>query len=432
VAGQRSNLAFTRRRLVQSAGAAAAGVLCGAGFLRTSASAANARDPRFVVIILRGAMDGLSAIPPVGDPDYADLHGELAFASSGERAALELDGFFFAHPALAAFKRMYDEKRAAVIHATATGYRDRSHFDGQDVLESGYPGPGLTDSGWLNRALGALPHSEHRMRGLGVGAIAPLVIRGPAPALGWAPPGGLAPAGDDLGQRVLDLYSHRDPLLGQSLREGLEAQKLAAEGAMSQPKKNAGAGGPVDQMRMAAAGAARLLAAPDGPRVAALAFDGFDTHQNEGAAQGLLAQRLQGSTRVQRFRGESRRRVARFDRRRDHRIRPHRPGQWDPRHRPRNGNGRAPRRRGRRWRQGPRRLAGPQARAALSGPGPQPHDGSEERAQGRARRSVRPLGADPRRADLSGYGADRADEGAGRLAIRASGNRASDRSNMFY
>jgi uncharacterized protein (DUF1501 family) len=294
VAGQRSNLAFTRRRLVQSAGAAAAGVLCGAGFLRTSASAANARDPRFVVIILRGAMDGLSAIPPVGDPDYADLHGELAFASSGERAALELDGFFFAHPALAAFKRMYDEKRAAVIHATATGYRDRSHFDGQDVLESGYPGPGLTDSGWLNRALGALPHSEHRIRGLGVGAIAPLVIRGPAPALGWAPPGGLAPAGDDLGQRVLDLYSHRDPLLGQSLREGLEAQKLAAEGAMSQPKKNGGAGGPVDQMRMAAAGAARLLAAPEGPRVAALAFDGFDTHQNEGAAQGLLAQRLQG------------------------------------------------------------------------------------------------------------------------------------------
>jgi len=292
MAGQRSNVAFTRRRFVT--GAASAGVVCGAGLPRAPASAANARDPRFVVIILRGAMDGLSAVPPVGDPDYADLHGELAFSSSGDRAALKLDGFFFAHPALAAFKRMYDEKRAAVIHATATGYRDRSHFDGQDVLESGYPGPGRTESGWLNRALAALPSSEHQRRGLGVGAIAPLVIRGPAPALGWAPPGGLAPAGDDLGQRVLDLYAHRDPPLGQSLREGLEAQKIAAEGAMSQAKKNPGAGGPVDQMRMAAAGAALLLAAPDGPRVAALAFDGFDTHQNEGAAQGLLAQRLQG------------------------------------------------------------------------------------------------------------------------------------------
>jgi uncharacterized protein (DUF1501 family) len=291
MAGHRSN--FTRRRFVQGAGAATAGVLCGAAFLPKAASAAGARDPRFVVIILRGALDGLSAIPPVGDPDYADLHGELAFASSGERAALKLDGFFYGHPALGVFKRMYDEKQAAVIHATATGYRDRSHFDGQDVLESGYPGPGRTDSGWLNRALGALPPSDHRARGLGVGATAPLVIRGPATALGWAPPGGLAPAGDDLAQRVLDLYAHRDPLLGQRLSEALAAQKVAAEGAMTQPTKTPG-GGPVDQMRTAAAGAARLLAAPDGPRVAALAFDGFDTHQNEGAAQGLLAQRLQG------------------------------------------------------------------------------------------------------------------------------------------
>jgi uncharacterized protein (DUF1501 family) len=294
MAAPRSTAPFTRRGFVQGAGATTAGVFCGAGFLPAPASAANARDPRFVVIILRGALDGLSAIPPVGDPDYAELHGELAFASSGERASLKLDGFFYAHPALGVFKRMYDEKHAAVIHATATGYRDRSHFDGQDVLESGYPGPGRTDSGWLNRALGALPSSDRRSRGLGVGQTAPLVIRGPATALGWAPPGGLAPAGDDLAQRVLDLYAHRDPLLGQRLSEALAAQKVAAEGAMAQPTKVPGAGGPVDQMRTAAAGAARLLAAQDGPRVAALAFDGFDTHQNEGAAQGLLAQRLQG------------------------------------------------------------------------------------------------------------------------------------------
>ena len=231
----------------------------------------------------------------MGDPDYADLHGELAFAASGQGAAPKLDGFFSAHPALASFKRMFDQKRAAVIHSVATGYRDRSHFDGQDVLESGYPGPGRTDSGWLNRVLGALPPpSEHQKRGLGVGATAPLVIRGPAPALGWAPPGGLAPAGDDLAQRVLDLYVQRDPALAKSLSEGLAAQKVASEGAMAQATKTPGPGGPAGQMRVAAAGAARLLAAQDGPRVAAMAFDGFDTHQNEGAAAGLLAQRLQG------------------------------------------------------------------------------------------------------------------------------------------
>ena len=181
------------------------------------ASAAGARDPRLVVIILRGALDGLSADSAGRRSGLRRPARRTRFRRSGERAALQLDGFFFAHPALAAFKRMYDEKRAAVIHATATDYRDRSHFDGQDVLESGYPGPGRTDSGWLNRALGALPQSEQSQRGLGVGATAPLVIRGPAPALGWAPPGGLAPAGEDLGQRVLDLYAHRDPPLGESL-----------------------------------------------------------------------------------------------------------------------------------------------------------------------------------------------------------------------
>ncbi len=295
-----SSVAVSRRVFVQRAGALGAGALCGAGFLAPPASAAGARDPRFVVIILRGAVDGLSAVPPVGDPDYAALHGDLAFAASGERAALPLDGAFGLHPSLAAFKALYDAKQATVVHAVATGYRDRSHFDGQDVLESGNPGPGRTESGWLNRTLAALPGapkgSMHggSMRGLGVGATAPLVIRGPAPALGWAPPGGLAPADADLTQRVLDLYAHGDAVLGERLRAAVAAEKVAAErSGAGEPMKKPG-GGAVEQMRNAAAGAGRLLAAADGPRIAALAFDGFDTHQNEGAAQGLLAQRLQG------------------------------------------------------------------------------------------------------------------------------------------
>jgi uncharacterized protein (DUF1501 family) len=286
---------ITRRGFVGAAGALGAGVLCGAGFFGMPASAAGARDPRLVVIILRGAVDGLSAVPPVGDPDYADLQGDLAFTASGDRAALPLDGFFSAHPSLAVFKRLYERKQAMVVHAVATGYRDRSHFDGQDVLESGYPGPGRTESGWLNRALGALPASgASRAQGLGVGAIAPLVIRGPAPALGWAPPGGIAPAGSDLAERVLDLYAHGDPALGNELAEALTAEKIAND----TPSQGAGkprAGGPGEAMRIAAAGAARLLAAPDGPRIAALAYDGFDTHQNEGAARGCSPSVCKGS-----------------------------------------------------------------------------------------------------------------------------------------
>jgi uncharacterized protein (DUF1501 family) len=291
----RSELAISRRAFAGAAGAFGASALCGAGFFSAPASAAAPRDPRLVVVILRGAVDGLSAIPPVGDPDYASLHGDLAFAASGDRAALPLDGFFAAHPALAAFKRMYDQKHAAVVHAVATGYRDRSHFDGQDVLESGNPKPGRTESGWLNRTIGELPASAaRRERGLGVGATAPLVIRGPAPALGWAPPGGIAPADVDLTERVLDLYAHRDPPLGAKLSAALAAEKVASESPAVDAARKPPYSGAVEQMRVAAEGAARLLSAPDGPRIAALAFDGFDTHQNEGAAQGLLAQRLQG------------------------------------------------------------------------------------------------------------------------------------------
>ena len=132
------------------------------------------------------------------------------------------------------------------------------------------------------------------MRGLGVGPTAPLVIRGPAPALGWSPPGGLAPAGADLTERVLDLYAHRDPMLGGRLAAALEAGKVASEPAMAGMAPAKPPQGPIEPMRAAAAGAARLLAAPEGPRIAALAFDGFDTHQNEGQAQGMLAQRLAG------------------------------------------------------------------------------------------------------------------------------------------
>ena len=292
---KRSELAISRRALVSGAGALGASALCGAGFFSVPASAAGARDPRLVVVVLRGAVDGLSAIPPVGDPDYAELHGDLAFTASGERAALPLEGFFAAHPALAAFKGMYDKKQAAVVHAVATGYRDRSHFDGQDVLESGNPAPGRTESGWLNRTIGALPApASSRKRGLGVGATAPLVIRGPAPALGWAPPGDVGPASPDLTQRVLDLYAHRDPPLGAQLGAALAAEKVASESSASGSGEKPRTAGAVEQMRLAAQGAARLLSAPDGPRIAALAFDGFDTHQNEGAAQGVLAQRLQG------------------------------------------------------------------------------------------------------------------------------------------
>ncbi|UVK55117.1 DUF1501 domain-containing protein [Mesorhizobium sp. AR02] len=279
------------------------GALFAWAYLPRFARAADNRDPRLIVIVLRGALDGLSAVGPVGDPDYASLHGDIALSLAGPHVALPLDGFFAVNPAMPVFARLFKANQAAVVHAAATGYRERSHFDGQDVLESGFAGPGHVATGWLNRALGNLPAGDRvaTLGGLAVGPSTPLVIRGAAPVLGWAPQSLPAPAGD-LAARVLDLYQHRDPVLAVALQKGLDADRMALDDQMGgnamKPKGGAmkpkGGLDSAAGMRQAAQGAAKLIAADDGPRVAALAFDGWDTHVNEGGATGRLATLLGG------------------------------------------------------------------------------------------------------------------------------------------
>jgi uncharacterized protein (DUF1501 family) len=187
------------------------------------------------------------------------------------------------------FARMVREKHAAVVHAVASPYRDRSHFDGQDVLESGYAGPGRVQSGWLNRALEVLPKGERVMSGLAIGPTMPLVLRGAAPTVAWAP-AALPQAADDTAARLVDLYRHRDPALAAALSQGLQLDK-AAQGDDIKPKPGTGGAG---AMKLVARGAAKLMSADDGPRIAALAFDGWDTHANEGGPVGRLATLLSG------------------------------------------------------------------------------------------------------------------------------------------
>jgi uncharacterized protein (DUF1501 family) len=284
------SLSPSRRALMIGSGA-----LFAWAYLPKFARAADGRDPRFIVIVLRGALDGLAAVGPIGDPDYVGLHGDIALSLAGPHPALPLDGFFALNPGMPVFAGLYKDGQAAIVHATATAYRDRSHFDGQDVLESGYPGPGHTATGWLNRALDAVPKGEKvnaAGRGLGIGATTPLVLRGLAPVVGWAP-AALPQADDDLAQRLIDLYKHRDPVLAVTLADGLDIEKVAARemGGDTRPR---GGLATVAGMRQAAEGAAKLIAADDGPRVAALAFDGWDTHANEGGASGRLATLLSG------------------------------------------------------------------------------------------------------------------------------------------
>jgi len=251
---------------------------------------AEGRDPRLLVIVLRGALDGLAAVAPVGDPDWAGLRGDKALTLEGKTPGLALDTMFALNPAMPSLHRLYQAGAATIVHASATPYRERSHFDGQDVLESGLARPGAVSTGWLNRALAALePTGRAQPRNaFAVGPIAPLVVRGPAPVLSWTPPR-LPPASDDTVMRLLELYRHTDPALARVLEERMGLAAIARAGGMDGQSRPAAAAQVRAFFAESAGTAARFMARPDGPRVGALAFDGWDTHANEGALDGRLA-----------------------------------------------------------------------------------------------------------------------------------------------
>ena len=284
--------ATTRRELLGGAG-----VLFAWPFLPKLARA-EGRDPRMLTIILRGALDGLAAVAPVGDPDWVKLRGDKALVLDGKTPALPLDGFFALNPAMPNFLRMYKRGHATVVHAAATSYRERSHFDGQDVLESGLPNPGRADTGWLNRALGGL-EAEARVRREGrafaVGPVTPLVVRGPTPVMSWTPTR-IQPASEDTMARLIDLYHHTDLELGRALegRRDLAALARSGDATVMDPTDGRqmpqGFAAQVQAFFADAAGtAAKFLARADGPRIGALAFNGWDTHVDEGADSGRLA-----------------------------------------------------------------------------------------------------------------------------------------------
>jgi uncharacterized protein (DUF1501 family) len=262
---------------------------------------AEGRDPRVLVLVLRGALDGLAMVAPVGDPDWVALRGDRALVLDGNTPALPLDSFFALNPAMPNLHRLYQARQALFVHASATPYRERSHFDGQDVLESGLTKPWPSDSGWLNRALLQLA-ADGRVnpkgsRAFAVGPVTPLVVRGPAPVMSWAPQR-LLPASDDTQMRLLDLYRHTDAKLARALEGRRDLASLTPSGGMaptSEREEEAAAAGFArvrEYVSTVAGSAARYLARPDGPRVGAASVAGWDTHINEGAANGQLASLL--------------------------------------------------------------------------------------------------------------------------------------------
>jgi len=302
-----------------------AGMLAAGSTLLPELSFAKAGTPdhekgraRFVFVLLRGALDGLAAVPPCGDPAYAGLRRALALPAPGAPGgALPLDKLFGLHPALPFLHQSFQAQELLVFHATASPYRDRSHFDGQDVLESGLTTPHAAPTGWLNRALAELP-ARTQNAGVSLGANIPLVLRGPTEVTSWSP-SKLAALDEDTLSRLTDLY-RADRLLAARLAEAVSADALVAadeqdSAAAARPPPPTDKVDTMDGARMDSAAqyngpngasganksgryeavvraAARFLARDDGPQVAVFDTSGWDTHAGEGGAQGQLAGRL--------------------------------------------------------------------------------------------------------------------------------------------
>jgi uncharacterized protein (DUF1501 family) len=241
---------------------------------------------KVIVIVCRGGMDGLSVAPPIGDADYHGLRGGLAV-----EGALPLDGTFALHPQLFAVHALAKAGEARIVPAVATPDRARSHFEAQDVLESGAAGVYATTSGWLNRAVETLS-AHRRVDAMSVGATAPLILRGKVQTASWSP-GRTVDAEARLPTLLQDLYRN-DPLLGPALARGLETETMAKaataglQGGTMMNVSTAGNGvktGGAQQGREAAKMLGQSLAGfmrePGGPTVAAISLDGFDSHAGQ-------------------------------------------------------------------------------------------------------------------------------------------------------
>jgi uncharacterized protein (DUF1501 family) len=273
----------SRRAFVSGAFAVGATAL-----LPKLAFADAATDSRFVLVILRGALDGLAAVPAYGEGSYAAKRGALAITAP----QLKLDGTFALNPSLTHLHERYQAQELIVFHAVASPYRERSHFDGQDLLENGTSTPKAVHDGWLNRALPLLPDAKQRATdrvALALAQNVPLVLRGDARVGSWAP-SRLPETDSDTLQRIADLYS-TDPYFASRLQAALAADELAGEGGEGM---SAGRRDPLNALAPVAAAAGKFLAAADGPRIAVLEASGWDTHANQGAERGQLANRLRG------------------------------------------------------------------------------------------------------------------------------------------
>ena len=277
---------IARRRLLQGLGATGA---VGAMGLPSLGLAHAHTNRRLVVIILRGGLDGLAAVPPYGDRAYREHRQGLALPPPDQPdGLLDLDGFYGLHPAMEPLVPLFRAGELLVVHAVAPPHGERSHFAAQDILENGADRQFAHRDGWLNRALASFESDADL--GIAVGRTVPLILRGDVPVASWTP--SPRPShGDEFLRRVAGLYRD-DALIGAAIDEALRINAVA-EASLTDDDRMAGRGGRrPEALEFVFRVTGAMLASADGPRVATLEVSGWETHARQGAVRGVLSGRL--------------------------------------------------------------------------------------------------------------------------------------------
>jgi uncharacterized protein (DUF1501 family) len=284
----------SRRRFLKSTGLGFLALGLPPAFLVRAAEAQQAgKGKTMVVVFMRGAVDGLNAVIPFKDPAYYRLRPSIAIAepASGEERAIDLDGFYGLHPALAPLKSIYDKGHLAIVHAAGSPDNTRSHFDAQDYMEIGTPGIKSTPDGWLNRCLNGEKKSESPFRGVALTAQLPRILAGSAPALTLSSIDEFRLRNEAMAATLQKLYTSTSDALfrfgGQSLFAAMaELRQLESKIPVSVERYPAGRFG------ASLAQIARLIKADVGLEIAFTEIQGWDTHVNQGGAKGQMANRL--------------------------------------------------------------------------------------------------------------------------------------------
>jgi uncharacterized protein (DUF1501 family) len=286
-----------RRDLLKYTAAAGGLSLLNIGHAAWAARLPSGGTQRLIVVFLRGAVDGLNVVVPYAEKDYYSMRPTIAIARPGQNdGALDLDGHFGLHPALAPVLPLWKERSLAFIHASGSPDETRSHFDGQAYMENGTPGDRITSDGWLNRLLQQLPGPQSPTEAVNFGTTMPRILRGKAPVATF-------PAGKGAGGRhtppespdmdaVFDrLYSGGDTLAvayrqGRSARQQFSAdlEKDMTEAAGGAPSA---AGFPGDAAKLC-----KFMKNDPSIRIAFFGLSGWDTHIKQGGSQGQLANHL--------------------------------------------------------------------------------------------------------------------------------------------